>query len=661
MAGAEAEELHPSTQPLRKHSVTPSTAVTKMELMIKSVSSTAAFIIYSKLANEFSTQMAKEGRIRQESRELIMMTRGIHIYYTIVVNGTEKTDVHHVDLSLIHPTVDKVLGIINLRKETVKHLRETYPTLKEFENFVKLSFEAVIEIHKIHGVSGEFFKEPRFKKSDREEFIILCRWTEENQDDGKIDWESFNEQSFNDFCEQAPRHDLYEILKELGIYNHKVVKALEAKSVQTPFHFIQKPMSWYAKLCEEEQGSSLQSKPLLLSGVDKHSIQKFKEWYNYHSTGYLPSDWLVSFRNEDVHPKERELRKILRVIGLNADAIDTLKMNEIKDIATLNRESKRWKTETNRGSSPRVGRISWMRNGDQLSRSYDWKLMGLSRNDASDIISFRHWHNFYIAGKPNMKGWTKEFNSNSAQYNSFLERYEPGDHFKKPIWWKFWKHDSLNLSQEKHDYYDMLQRAAELGDVTEEQRYHLLNYMDKKEKMQLVEEITTSHYEGQGDSNLEEDRLRELLQQDEIKAGEKEEGDLLFGQVFYSFFFSAFLVLSLLSAWVGTTIYFMLQSIRDREREAEDSEENPSFEYVTFIHNILFGLATAVVVQELGEEAKKTSLYHRFLPTYREQRRRQKEHRILNRRYASCWIGFRSSLVEGFKTWLVRYTLPVPY
>ncbi len=30
--------------------------------------------------------------------------------------------------------------------------------------------------------------------------------------------------------------------------------------------------------------------------------------------------------------KERELKKILRMIGLNADAIETLEMNDIKDI-----------------------------------------------------------------------------------------------------------------------------------------------------------------------------------------------------------------------------------------------------------------------------------------------------------------------------------------
>ena len=419
-------------------------------------------------------------------------------------------------------------------------------------------------------------------------------------------------------------------------------------------------MSWYAKLCEEEQGTDEnihQSKNLLLSGIDKTAIQKFKEWYIFHFIGYFPSDWIVSFRNDDVHPKERDLRKVLRVIGLNADAIEVLRMNDIKDIATLNRMSKNWRTESRIGLYSMAANFSGMGGGEQESRSNEWKDMGLSRNDASDIISFRHWHKFYVAGKSNMKGWTKEFNS--AQYNNFLQRYEPGDDFSNPSRLKFWMQDSLKFSQERHDYFDMLQKAAESGDVTDEQRYHYLKYAEKREKMSLIDEITSNHYEGQGDSTVEEDRLRELLHQDEEKADEKEEGDLLFGQQFYQFFFSASLVLVLLASWFGTTVYFMMQYLW--AKKSEDYEQHAGFDYVTFINNVLFGLVTAVVIQELGEEAAETSLYYRFLPTYREQRKRQREHRILNRKYASIWTGFRSRIVEGFKTYFVSHSLHSSY
>jgi hypothetical protein len=204
------------------------------------------------------------------------------------------------------------------------------------------------------------------------------------------------------------------------------------------------------------------------------------------------------------------------VIGLKADAIEAQKMNNIVDIATLNDTSEEWKTQGESSCS-----------SEQASRSYEWKDMGLTRNNASRIINFRHWYNCYVAGKKNMKGWVAEFNR--AQYNNFLQQYEPGDDFKKPSWWNFWQQDTLNFSQEKQDYYDVMQKAAESGDVTEEQRYHLLKYMEKREKMSLIEEITSHHYEGLGDSTLKEDRLRELLHRDEQNADEEDERDLFFG------------------------------------------------------------------------------------------------------------------------------------
>jgi hypothetical protein len=83
-------------------------------------------------------------------------------------------------------------------------------------------------------------------------------------------------------------------------------------------------------------------------------------------------------------------------------------------------------------------------------------------------------------------------------------------------------------------------------------------------------------------------------------------------------------------------------------------------DYVAFIHNVLFGLVTAVVIQELGEQrqAKETSLYYRFLPIYREHRRRQREYRVLDR---NCWVDtwqfITSSLmwVILWSTWLYTF------
>jgi len=74
---------------------------------------------------------------------------------------------------------------------------------------------------------------------------------------------------------------------------------------------------------------------------------------------YLPSDWIVSFRKEAEQVKELEWRKVLRAIGLKADAIQSLEINDVCDFATLNYTSKKWK----------------------ISEPREWQKMGLREND----------------------------------------------------------------------------------------------------------------------------------------------------------------------------------------------------------------------------------------------------------------------------------------
>ena len=572
-------------------------------------------------------------------------------------DGSILDNVHKETLSLpkeVDPVVERVIGILNLRVLTDQHFRAQYPTLKEFEEFFLNSTEEFKAEYKRHGK----WKEPLFKRSDTEEFILLSRWIEKNEVEGKINWDLFNKESFNNFRKQAPKDDLFEILKELGIYNEKVVRTLKAKNVLTPAHFVQKPKSWFDKLGMEELGTEENSNNLLFNGTEKYAIEKFRDWYSYRFVGYLPSDWIVTFRNDDVHPKERELRKVLRVIGLSADPVRALKMNDIRDITALNRTSKEWRTENRSGlftsnsvTTSIADRMHGMKDVERDSRSYAWKHMGLTRNDASDIITFRHWYNFYVSGKKNTKGWAAEFNS--TQYRNFIQRYEPGDNFNYPNMLRSRK-DKLRISQEKHEYYDMLKKATEAGDVSEERRYHLLQYLEKREKMSLIEEITSQHDEGLAENSLQASRLKDLLHRDEKEKDDRVKNDLLFYQGFCQFFFSAFLVLTLLGSWIFTTAYLMSGEIL----YGEDVEDN---EYLTFIHNVVFGLVTAVVIQELGEEAKETSLYYRFLGTYREQVRRSAEYRYRNQ---LSLTGFRGKvkrvwniLMEYGKTRLVSHSL----
>jgi hypothetical protein len=152
------------------------------------------------------------------------------------------------------------------------------------------------------------------------------------------------------------------------------------------------------------------------------------------------------------------------------------------------------------------------------------------------------------------------------------------------------------MAKEKKQYVDMLQAAAEDGAVTEKDRYRLMQHFSgRREKMELIQEIN----EGVGDSSFQEQRLGELLEEEAANDSDKDTNRLLFFQKYCQFFFSALVVYVLLMCWVITTIYFMLASDDYRDWALTDND------YAVFIHNIAFGLVTAVVIQELGEELKR--------------------------------------------------------
>ena len=291
----------------------------------------------------------------------------------------------------------------------------------------------------------------------------------------------------------------------------------------------------------------------------------------------------------------------------------------------------------------------------------EWKSLGLNMNDARNIINFRRWHNFYVA-KKDKNDWAASFKS--AHYERFVQRYvdpsKPDDYkppslwesWLKPSWWEIPKKDNLKTSMEKKEYLDMIQAAAEDGFVTKENRHRLRAYYDvRREKMDLIEDI----HEGSGDKSFQENRLNQIFK-DEAESDKKEASfSLFFLREYCQFFFTALLAYFLLAFWVGTSIYFYT---------VEDSEND----YSIFIHNISFGLVvstnfyviylemmsttlilflcyfviiiikTAVVIQQLGDGAKdnKSSLYNRFLDTYKKRMERSKVIRFKN------WLKWRS-------------------
>lgn len=210
-------------------------------------------------------------------------------------------------------------------------------------------------------------------------------------------------------------------MEELMLNSEVMKQTLKDKGVHTPAIFVEKSKYFYMH-------------EMKLSGEDIHKIEMFKQWYKYQLDTYLQSDWVVSFLKEADQVTDLEWRKVLKAIGLKADKIRALEINDVCDFATLNHRSKKWKiSEPNNNSG-----------------SSEWNEMGLKENDARHIISFRHWHKFYVAGKKNKSKWAAEFNA--AQYENFVQRYiDPSnlDVFKPSLWAS--KNDSLRLAKEKKE------------------------------------------------------------------------------------------------------------------------------------------------------------------------------------------------------------------
>jgi len=539
-------------------------------------------------------------------------------------------------------TVGKTFAILGLMPDTMKYLESKYQTMEAFEEFLQLSSEEIGASKT--GKEDEMFR-ARFNQADRAKLILVGRWAERNLDGHESKWAHFNKKNFNEFvCDEVDDIILDEILKVLHLNEQKEI--LKDNGVHSPDSFVEKSKYWY----EHE---------IKFSSRQISQIEKFKRWYRHQLDDYLPSDWVVSFRKDCKQEGDIEWRKVLKAIGLKADVIQALEINDICDFATLIRTSEKWRMnepkarETGTESKP-----VWN----------EWQESGLKENDARTIISFRQWHKFYVAGQKDKDDWAEEFNS--AQYKRFVQRYidpnKPDEELGCKSSWKigWWgsSDDSLTMSREKTDFRDMLERAAEDGTVTEEVRYRLTKHYDeRREKMDLIQEIN----EGTGDTPFLEERLNQIFKDEaEYQKGNTEES-LFFVKEYCQFVFSALVAYFILAIWAGLTINFVAFTIRtdnlDRNEVENKVTEN---DYQIGVNNISFGLVTAVVVQELSEGAtdNESSLYNRFLATYKKRLEQSKEIRFRN------WLRLRSiqnfsskqgiSLMFGF---LFRYAKELIY
>jgi len=136
-----------------------------------------------------------------------------------------------------------------------------------------------------------------------------------------------------------------------------VKETLKGNGVRTPASLVGKSKYWY----ENE---------IKLSSADINEIEELKKWYKYQLDTYLPSDGFVLFRKGAGQVEELEWRKVLRAIGLKADAIQALEINDVCDFATLNHTSKKWKISEPSSKT--------LRSDENLSDWKDWQKMGLT-------------------------------------------------------------------------------------------------------------------------------------------------------------------------------------------------------------------------------------------------------------------------------------------
>ena len=154
-----------------------------------------------------------------------------------------------------------------------------------------------------------------------------------------------------------------------------------------------------------------------------------------------------------------------------------------------------------------------------------------------EIIKFRKWYKFYVSGRGGMNDWISEFSP--SHYNNFVAKHIDKRKLisKNP----FSRGDELKLAS-KQSYYDILRNATESGNVSPKDRYLLQQHYRKMKKMSLIEEIHSNKEEGIGDSSQQEKELKKILEREAEEEDERAGEDLMEGQQFCQYFFSAILV-----------------------------------------------------------------------------------------------------------------------
>lgn len=257
------------------------------------------------------------------------------------------------------------------------------------------------------------------------------------------------------------------------------------------------------------------------------------------------------------------------------------------------------------------------------------------------------WYKFYVKGNPTSLNWASDFarvhfiefdqyHLQPRQDMGFLNRvlFHKGPEGRRH---KLFGRNQLKIAKEEKRFKEHLDDIAAKGTITPAQRYKLQEYYKKRGMIDMVQDIKANIENGIEDIELDRN-LKNFLEEDATNEEKKTGEELMDSKKFSKYLFGAFLVIVLLLIWFYTTIHFMTMTVSLGCNQSNISKECTDLfsGYMTFAHNIVSGLITVVVVQQLGDSSdNKSNLYSRFLPIYQRQVKKVKEmgyeHGVLSR------------------------------
>lgn len=200
---------------------------------------------------------------------------------------------------------------------------------------------------------------------------------------------------------------------------------------------------------------------------------------------------------------------------------------------------------------------------------------------------------------------------------------------------------------------------------------HLKKHLEKKELMEMIEKLQKES----GDiSDEDQQKLRKLLIEHEAdkKRGKDKIQDLGQEKVWYRYVAGVVLAFALLVLWVGTTVFFLYnifdskcnglkpidKGINATEIEKHKICEELFASSLGTVHNITFGLITAVVISQLGETSEDSGLYKSFEPVRNQQKAKLRAISLEGSHHGRMWYScevFLSSIFELLIIYSTRF------